>query len=296
MNHEIAFLTIKPPLKERRAPVGLAQQTRGSWFTEQRLRFIESRLFWSGQINRADLMDRFEIHRSIASKDLTTYQALAPRNAVYDRRQKVYRAGKHFLPIFESPTLWRLLGHTLVADRFPGSGDFFQWVQPLGRTAEPATTRNIIAAADTGVAIKIFYRSMENPQGGWRWIEPHSIVFDGHRWHTRAFCHQRGDFRDFVLSRVERAEETKGGTTDSAKDEAWHAITTIQIKPHRLLNTQQAKLVERDYGMTSGMLVIRARRALVRYLLVNLGLDENRSPPRQVLELAEPKLRQLLFT
>lgn len=295
MNHDFALLTIKPPLKARRTPVSLSRQTRGSWFTEQRLRFIESRLFWSGEINRIDLMTRFGIHRSIASKDLAAYQALAPRNAVYDRRQKLYRAGKRFLPIFDSPTLWRLLGHTLVTDQFPGSGDFFQWVQPLGRAAEPATTRNVIAAANARIAIKIFYRSMDNPQGSWRWIEPHSLIFDGHRWHARAYCHQRGDFRDFVLSRIERAEETRFGTVESTKDDAWHATVDVALKPHRLLSAPQAKLVERDFGMMSGKLVVQIRRALVRYLLVNLGLDENRQPPRQVLELVDPMLRELSF-
>ena len=36
-------------------------------------------------------------------------------------------------------------------------------------------------------------------------ISPHSLVHAAHRYHVRAFCHHRKDFRDFVLGRIEDA-------------------------------------------------------------------------------------------
>lgn len=44
--------------------------------------------------------------------------------------------------------------------------------------------------------------------------------------------------------------------------------------------------------MSNGSARFDCRRALLWYALVNLGLDEERSPPRQLLELSDPGLRQ----
>ena len=58
------------------------------WGVEQRLEFIEFRLFWEGSINRADIVDFFGVSVPQASKDLTLYQERAPGNLEYDTRGK----------------------------------------------------------------------------------------------------------------------------------------------------------------------------------------------------------------
>lgn len=113
MSLDSSLLTIKTPLRWRETAVHLPGRSRGSWFSEHRLRFIEARLFWSGRINRSDLMDHYHTHRSVASEDITEYRRLAPRNAVYDRSKKLYRAGKRFLPIFGAPALQGLFAHSV---------------------------------------------------------------------------------------------------------------------------------------------------------------------------------------
>ena len=55
---------------------------------EQRLEFVDFRLFWEGKINRADIIDRFKISIPQASKDLTLYESLAPGNLEYDASGK----------------------------------------------------------------------------------------------------------------------------------------------------------------------------------------------------------------
>ena len=40
------------------------------WGVEQRLEFIEFRLFWEGHVNRSDLMDQFGVSVNQASTDL----------------------------------------------------------------------------------------------------------------------------------------------------------------------------------------------------------------------------------
>ena len=58
------------------------------WGIEQRLEFIEFRLFWEGAINRADIVDYFAVSVPQASKDLSLYQERAPGNMEYDKRGK----------------------------------------------------------------------------------------------------------------------------------------------------------------------------------------------------------------
>ena len=48
------------------------------WGVEQRLEFIEFRLFWEGHVNRSDLMDQFGVSVNQASTDLNRYIGFAP--------------------------------------------------------------------------------------------------------------------------------------------------------------------------------------------------------------------------
>src|SRR5579875_2745678 len=87
------------------------------WGVEQRLEFIEFRLFWEGGLNRADITRYFGVSVPQASKDLSQYQELAPDNLVYDRSEKRYFAAKTFTPRFLKPDPDRYLSQLrLIAD------------------------------------------------------------------------------------------------------------------------------------------------------------------------------------
>src|SRR5215467_1554315 len=70
------------------------------WGVEQRLEFIEFRLFWEGGVNRADLINMFGISVPQSSKDLSLYQEQAPGNVVYDKSAKRYVAAQGFKPLY----------------------------------------------------------------------------------------------------------------------------------------------------------------------------------------------------
>lgn len=263
------------------------------WSARQRLAFIETRLFWCGRINRADLASAFGIHISAASKDLTDYQNLAPRNAVYDKSAKVYKTGPRFAPVLTTPAMDHLFGHTLLGDGIPAPRPLFEWVRPPLRETDPVIVRNVIEAAKDALAIKIFYRSMSHPEGRWRWIEPRNIAFNGHRWHCRAWCCLENEFRDFNLGRIGHAQETMAAQCDE-RDDAWETLVDVAIRPHRALTQDQADLVADDFDMEDGRLVLPSRQALLGYLFVNLGLDRDLDPPRQVIELEDPGLVALV--
>ena len=51
---------------------------------EQRLEFIEFRLFREGHVNRSDVMEQFRLSVNQASSDLGRFIGLAPHNMDYD--------------------------------------------------------------------------------------------------------------------------------------------------------------------------------------------------------------------
>ena len=83
--------------------------TRLSWGVEQRLQFIEFRLFWDGVLNRSDMTERFGVSVPQASNDLTMYRELAPGNLEYDASAKRYVSTPEFKPRFLKPNPDRYL-------------------------------------------------------------------------------------------------------------------------------------------------------------------------------------------
>ena len=82
-----------------------------SWSVEQRLEFIEFRLFWEGKVRRADLVDEFGISVPQASADIQRYDALAPGNIEYDASAKTYVIAAAFKPLLFKPSARRYLNY-----------------------------------------------------------------------------------------------------------------------------------------------------------------------------------------
>ena len=79
-------------------------EKRLSWGTEQRLEFIEFRLFWDGELNRSDITERFAVSVPQASNDIAMYRELAPANLEYDSSAKRYVSTPSLGPVSCGPT------------------------------------------------------------------------------------------------------------------------------------------------------------------------------------------------
>ena len=251
------------------------------WSVEQKLQFIEFRLFWEGHVNRADLMDTFGVSLNQASGDLNRYIALAPDNMVYDKSGKTYVRSPAFSPHFLKPDATQYLAQVrsvaegIVApeDAWIGNLPAFDATPAPARGIDPAVLRSIVIAIRRREAVEVRYQSMSSPDPEWRWIAPHALAFDGFRWHARSFCEKSGEYRDFVISRIIETRQSRSTQMQTAADADWDEIVQLEIGPHPALSQNQKRVIELDYGMQNGRVVIPVRRALLYYALKRLGLD-----------------------
>jgi hypothetical protein len=266
------------------------------WGVEQRLEFIEFRLFWEGHVNRIDVMQQFGVSVNQASSDLNRYIALAPENMVYNKSARTYVRGPDFDCKFRTPDAAHYLAQLrLVADDvlereecwIPDLPSYASAPTPV-RGVDPVTLRSVVGAIRRSEAIEVKYQSLSSPEPRWRWIAPHAIGFDGFRWHTRAFCQTDDCFKDFLLSRILEIRGSRESQTLADDDRDWHSDVTLEVGPHPELSETQAKVIALDYGMRGGRTKIKVRRALLYYALRRLGLDTDpaaRSPQDQQIVL-----------
>lgn len=266
------------------------------WSVEQRLEFVEFRLFWEGHVNRSDVMEQFGLSVNQASADLNRYIGLVPDNMIYDKSARTYVRGPGFKPVFGKLDAGRYLAQLRsLADGILERRD--SWIADVpaydsaptpARGVDPNTLRSVIDATRRSEAIEVKYQSFSRPEPTWRWIAPHAIGFDGFRWHTRAFCLTDERFKDFLLSRILETRDARESTVSADDDRDWHSEVTLEIGPHPELSETQAKVIALDYGMRGGKAKIKVRRALLYYALKRLGLDTEpgaRTPQNQQIVL-----------
>ncbi len=263
------------------------------WGVEQRLEFIEFRLFWEGGVNRSDIIDTFGVSVPQASKDLTLYQERASGNVIYNKSAKRYVPTVAFKPKFLNPDpeafLSRLQSFVEGADWQRDS-----WISTAPdadvaitpkRDVDSVVLRAALHAIRNRRSIEVLYQSMnpQRPDPKWRRITPHAFGYDGFRWHLRAFCHLEEIFKDFLLPRIlkSRGEDEPGAPGDA--DHFWHEYYPLEIAPHPALTSSQQEVVAKDYGMNGRKCVLRVRVAMLFYVMKRLGLlnDAVKEDPRR---------------
>lgn len=261
---------------------------RGRWGQERRLEFIDSRLYWEGRLNRAALTEFFGISVQQASLDLAEYMRVAPNNTVYDLSQKAYLATEQFLPVFTDPSSARYLAelYALTTGVLAADISFLGWTPSADIVRHPtrlvphAVLRQTLAAIRERRSLKISYQAMGRPEPTERVISPHALGYDGFRWHVRGYCHLRHNYRDFVFARILALSAGEPSDVGAHEDTEWNRILDVIIAPNPALTSAQQRVIELDYGMTEGQLVVNTRQALGFYLLKRLGLTHSPVPGR----------------
>ncbi|WP_081862537.1 helix-turn-helix transcriptional regulator [Chromobacterium haemolyticum] len=253
------------------------------WGQDRRLAFIDFRLRWEGRINRSNLTDFFGISVPQASLDIARYIELAPQNLIYDRSSRVYQTTADFHPLYTTTQPQQYLNELLASATgiLEPDTSFIGWRPPVDSVPHPG--RGVVAeilfallkAIREASGLKVVYQSMSRTEPSTRTISPHAFAHDGFRWHVRAFCHSRNEFRDFVLGRILEIQETEPAGSPASEDKEWNAILPLILTPNPELSPSKRRVIELDYGMNEGITELKCRQALLFYTLKRLGLDQS---------------------
>jgi len=258
------------------------------WTQNRRFEFIEWKLFWEGALNRSDLEEAFEISTPQASVDLRNYRELAAGNIEYDATEKAFKPTQEMIPSFLRVSADRLLlqFRALLSGALPRREIWFKELPPtdmapdISRHVEPDCLRSIFEAIRTKRCVEVRYQSLTNSRI--RQIAPHALAFDGYRWHVRAWACDRNDFRDFVLTRIDKIKPGPAADFDAADDVEWNTVTTLDLRPHPDLTEEQTLAIERDYAMTKGRRTIDVRLSMAYYFIMRMNLDLKDLPATRV--------------
>lgn len=255
------------------------------WDQQVRFRLIEIIAQWEGRLTTNHLCDAFHIGRQQASRDINKYISLADQGQlILDRAIKGYRPADNFKPLFTQGTAHEYLLMLHQQYNQEETFEFFNWGEAQStvlnvpeRAISPKIVRGLIAAARANLRVDIDYVSLSTPEVRGRIIAPHSLVYDGIRWHVRAFCEDRNSYRDFVLSRFRNEPDLMDRSPNTREhDDDWNHQVKLTITPNPYLSEKQQCIVADDYAMENRKLTIVTRKVLVHYYLRRMGvtLDE----------------------
>ncbi|WP_104040748.1 WYL domain-containing protein [Vibrio hyugaensis] len=256
------------------------------WDQALRFRLIEIIALWEGRLTTNHLCSAFRIGRQQASRDINKYQNLFDTPPLeLDRSIKGYKPAASFSPRFSQGTANEYLTFLHQQNQIVESFDFFEMghaesavLMVPERSISPIIVRSLIQAAREQRRVDIDYVSLSTPKIVGRNIVPHTIVNDGIRWHVRAYCEHRSEYRDFVLSRFRNVPDLLDRSNYGRdRDTDWNEMAEIEVIPNPYLEPAQQKIIAEDYGMNDGRLAIKSRNALVKYIVqrLNISLDEN---------------------
>lgn len=241
-----------------------------------RLIYIDFRLYFFGQIGRPDLTSRFGVAPAGATRDLALYRELAPKNIKFDGSNKIYRIGQNFVPVFEHAPHPVLLALSSSFDK--GVNDDLLSLLPCEL---PVALSNpcievlapICRAIYAKNPVTIRYHSVSNGESE-RVIVPLALIDSGLGWHVRAFDRKNGEFRDFVITRIETPitlnEEPKLGERPD-DDLQWTRIDEFELVPHP--DQPRPEITARDYKFSDGSLKLKLRAATAGYMLRRWSVD-----------------------
>jgi|TARA_B110000014_G_C20062488_1_gene553435 hypothetical protein len=251
-----------------------------SFNQQQRLAYIDFKLFFTGSVTRAEIVQHFKLGVSSATRDLNLYKEHAPKNMAYDNVQKKYFLTNSFKPLFEHDAKRTLvkLAHQ-ISDGFDAIGDTGSDQFPVEQPSQlNVPDINVIAkltqAMVNAKAVSVIYTSLTSGSSA-RELVPHTIVDNGLRWHVRAYDRKNNSFRDFVLTRLAKVTVINNEPEVNEikiQDEQWNTIIPLELVPHPK-NVTYPIAILMDYGMENGKLKIDVKAAMAGYLLRRWNVD-----------------------
>ena len=237
---------------------------------KERYEAIETLLLWEGRVSRSRLLDLFDIHETLASRDIAAFREQYPAACEPETSTKSYIRSRNLesaltLGVFSE--YQRLVG-TLGSQNLASTGVPIESTQLDATAIRHTLFSQIHRAMRLGLCIRVIYRSMSTPQPHERVIRPHSFIQAGPRWHLRAYCAKAAAFRDMNLGRISGVSPEIGSSLPGEdEDLEWQQKVSVRLIPHEGLSAEQARMVREEYMGGTAAVVFTVRAPLVQYVI-----------------------------
>jgi predicted DNA-binding transcriptional regulator YafY len=255
------------------------------WDQILRFRLIEIVALWEGRLTTNHLCDAFKIGRQQASRDISKYKSLFEQDQiVLDQKIKGYKPTPEFIPKFIKGAPGEYLSFLHQQLSMDNCFEFFNWgnaeceiLNVPDRAVSPNIVRKLIIAARECRRVDVDYFSLSSPYVKGRIITPHTIIYDGVRWHVRAYCEEVKSYIDLVLSRFRNEPDLMDISNHSrGEDESWNTFVNINFIPNPYLSTAQQEIIATDYNMRDNKLVLNVRQPLIMYYKQRFHICEDK--------------------
>ncbi|MBX9906098.1 MAG: WYL domain-containing protein [Burkholderiales bacterium] len=261
---------------------------------DMRFRAIETLLLWEGEVDNSRLRSLLGVQNVQASRILAEYAAHNAHQIYRPSPRAPYQASATIKPSFSSGTIEEYLALVQKTE------DLDQIIEDarIDLTAPmPSIFSAVLQACRRSCGLNIQYRSMTTPQGRNRLIYPHTIVRAGRRWHARAWCTERKDFRDFVIGRMQTASiDTIKSERTKGEDAAWNKKLPLILAAHPDLDADRTSIINDEYFSSTTSRQLLVRSCLLLYVVQDLKAATNPAtecPPEFQLVVANAKDLQL---
>ncbi|MDT4796832.1 WYL domain protein [compost metagenome] len=270
-------------------------------FNEQTKRYelLKTLLLWEGRLNNARLRELLDMKVARSSQLIREFRDEHPSWTEWDTVARSYHAtaAAYRSKIDTATSLAQYLAlvgipHTTSTT---SAGQTLWNAFPDLSVPPPRTFAQLASAIRSSRRVQMTYRSMGTPKPHLREISPHSLVRAGRRWHVRAFCSTRQEFRDFALGRIENPKvRNEASERNVIDDTAWNTMLDVRLIAHPALSEEQQNVVRLEYFSNTSARVERCRAALVSYFVqdVRAATDVVRQPPPE-FQLAVENMEEL---
>lgn len=248
------------------------------------LSFIERTLFWEGSISIKYLMESFNLNAESANSFILEYITLVKQNidSVNSTQETFFPNNRDFTFVYPENNYDNIL-KTSATENFP----FFEKLPIINSVYDKDILRELLRALfKRDKVLTIRYQSLNSEIPEERKIVPYNLSYVRNRYHIRAFCLKKQDFRDFVLSRIITISNVSSYKSKPVYDKENSEEVKVVIKPHSMLSQMQKMCTEIEFGMENGKRVFTVKKSMLIYLLDDLRVGKDYyKPPFTVLEL-----------
>jgi hypothetical protein len=247
-------------------------------------------LAWEGRLSNGRLRELFGLSSIRVSEWLRDFRELHPDSVAWDSKTKSHIATNAFFRDLAGTEAAQLLSRYIVMVGLPVAQSNTNQQQvvwaayPDLYTPKPQVFSTVLLGVQLKRAVDIEYRSMTTPRPHRRIISPHSLVRVGRRWHARAYCHLKEQFRDFNLGRISsiRLCDESQASFNPAVDDDWEELVKVRIGVHPSLAPEQSDVIRFEHFNDTASLTHSCKGPLVSYFVqdVKAAVDvKSQLPP-----------------